>query len=104
MVVLAGHIFTSIALGLSTSYEFAFVFRSINGLFSANAPILKSLIREESTDANIAKLYVYFGLGIGMSNILGPLIASLSNPAKTFGGFFNTEFFIQYPYIIPFSI
>ena len=102
MIGLASSAICSIGLGLSRSFSLSLVIRIIYGLLSGNTPVCKSLIRELTDNKNISKLYKYYGLGAGLSNILGPLFVALSNPAFNFGGIFKTPFFYTYPYFLPF--
>lgn len=75
-----------------------------SGFGSANIPVTKSLIREVTTDMNVSKLYGYFSLGIGIGNVVGPLLGGLSDPYRQIGGVFESTLFRSYPYLLPLVI
>lgn len=104
MLELCVHLFSSLALGLCTTYEAAFCVRLINGLFAGSTPVNKSFMRELTDDNNISSLYGYFALGVGLGNSIGPFMAGLSKPAENIGGIFDCSFFRTYPYFLPLAL
>jgi MFS family permease len=104
LLCLSGQLIFLAGVGMSRNYYLTLAMRALTGLFSGYMPIVKGLIRDIARDDNIAGLYSYVVIGASLSNVLGPFIGSFSNPADSFGFIFRNEFWVKFPYFLPFFL
>lgn len=104
LIGLIGQVVCSMFLSMCKLYRTAFIIRLVSGSFSGNSPVIKSVISEVSIESNIPILYSYFTIGLGISWILGPALASLSNIAYSNESGVLMEFLSANPYFIPFFL
>ncbi|KAJ1735797.1 hypothetical protein LPJ61_000346 [Coemansia biformis] len=103
LVGLVGDLATFVLFGLSKSFTWALVTRTMNGFFAGNAAVVKSVIAEISDDTNrprmMAMVPFMWHVGIMGGAALGGLLA---DPANQYPGVFgHIELFRTYPYLLP---
>lgn len=103
-ITMTGITITSFATGLSSTYNTLLFWRTLSGFFLGTIPILKAAISDLSDNSNISVLYSYFGSGYGVASICGPLLGGLLSHPYRLNSIFDTEFFHDYPYFLPFFI
>ncbi|SAL98074.1 hypothetical protein [Absidia glauca] len=112
-VILCGMIGTIISItlfGLSKSYIWALLSRSLCGLLNGNVGVLKSMVAELTLSAppdQRTRAFSLLPLMYGLGCIIGPLLGGfLSNPVTTYPALFGnlgslTDFLLIYPYFLP---
>ncbi|KAL0093566.1 major facilitator superfamily domain-containing protein [Phycomyces blakesleeanus] len=112
-VILTGMVGTVISIllfGLSKSYIWALLARSLCGLLNGNIGVLKSMVAEltagQPADKR-ARAFSLLPLMYGLGSIIGPILGGfLVHPVETYpdifgrGGFI-TDFLTEYPYFLP---
>ncbi|KAI9244683.1 major facilitator superfamily domain-containing protein [Phascolomyces articulosus] len=107
---LFGTLTSIILFGLSKSFAWALLSRSLCGLLNGNVGVLKSMVSEltiEHSAEQRARAFSLLPLMFGIGSILGPMLGGLtSDPVKTYPGLFGqggpiTDFFTEYPYFLP---
>ncbi|KAG1184051.1 hypothetical protein G6F36_007988 [Rhizopus arrhizus] len=107
---LFGTITSILLFGLSKSFVWALVSRSLCGLLNGNIGVLKSMVSELTTDHlphQRARAFSLLPLMYGLGSIIGPMLGGfLSHPVKNYPSVFGhlgylTEFLIEYPYFLP---
>ncbi|CDH55440.1 member of major facilitator superfamilymultidrug-dha1 sub-family [Lichtheimia corymbifera JMRC:FSU:9682] len=106
----AGAMTSILLFGLSKSFAWALISRSLCGLLNGNVGVLKSMVSEitiHNSEEQRARAFTYLPLIYGLGSIIGPAMGGLlSNPVRNFpsifgrGGFI-TDFFTEYPYFLP---
>lgn len=90
------------AFGLSESLWFALVVRFLAGVGNANIAVSRAYIGDISTPEQLAGRMGLIGAAFGLGFMIGPFIGGLlSDPANVIGGFFDTDFWRQHPYLLP---
>ena len=90
------------AFGLSGSLWFALLVRFLAGVGNANIAVSRAYIGDISKPEQLAGRMGLIGAAFGLGFMIGPFVGGiLSNPADVIGGFFNTGFWRQYPYLLP---
>ncbi|KAI8143235.1 major facilitator superfamily domain-containing protein [Fennellomyces sp. T-0311] len=112
-VILTGMVGTMtsiLLLGLSKSFAWALISRSLCGILNGNVGVLKSMVSEitlEHTPEQRARAFSFLPLMYGIGSIIGPVLGGmLSNPVQTYPGLFGgrgwlTDFLTEYPYFLP---
>ncbi|OZJ04906.1 hypothetical protein BZG36_02505 [Bifiguratus adelaidae] len=107
---LVGTITSIILFGLSQSYMWALLSRSLCGLLNGNVGVLKSMVAELTVDlseSQRARAFSLLPLMFGLGSILGPMLGGfLNHPVEQFPALFDgrgafTNFFRHYPYFLP---
>ncbi|KAI7870222.1 major facilitator superfamily domain-containing protein [Spinellus fusiger] len=105
-----GTIISILLFGLSNSYTWAILSRSLCGLLNGNIGVLKSMISEITVDcspSDRARAFSMLPLVFGFGSTLGPMLGGfLSNPVKNYPGVFGrggfiTDLLTEYPYFLP---
>ncbi|KAJ2962067.1 hypothetical protein NQZ79_g2729 [Umbelopsis isabellina] len=115
-VILSGLMGTMISIflfGLSKSFAWAILSRSLCGILNGNVGVLKytqSMIAEitvESSEADRARAFSLLPLMFGLGSIIGPILGGfLADPVKNYPSIFGnlgivTEFLTSYRYFLP---
>ncbi len=88
--------------GLSSSLTMALIARFLAGAGNGNIAVAKAYIGDISSPGETAARMGAIGAAFGLGFMIGPFIGGvLSDPASTFGGMFNTQFWRNYPYLLP---
>ncbi len=91
-----------LAFGFSGSLWFALIVRFLAGIGNANIAVSRAYIGDVSQPEQLAGRMGMIGAAFGLGFMIGPFIGGvLSNPADVFGGFFDTEFWRNHPYLLP---
>ncbi|KAI8393986.1 major facilitator superfamily domain-containing protein [Radiomyces spectabilis] len=107
---LVGTILSILLFGLSKSYVWALLSRSLCGLLNGNIGVLKSMVSEltmQHAPHQRARAFSLLPLMFGLGSIIGPMLGGfLSKPVEhypaIFGrGGFLTDFLTEYPYFLP---
>ncbi|CEG62755.1 hypothetical protein RMATCC62417_00033 [Rhizopus microsporus] len=107
---LVGTITSILLFGLSKSFIWALVSRSLCGLLNGNIGVLKSMVSELTTDHlphQRARAFSLLPLMYGLGSIFGPMLGGfLSHPVQNYPGVFGhlgfvTDFLTEYPYFLP---
>ncbi|RUS19352.1 major facilitator superfamily domain-containing protein [Endogone sp. FLAS-F59071] len=107
---LTGTIVSILLFGLSKSYAWALISRSLCGLLNGNVGVLKSMVAELTVDLSSnqrARAFSYLPLVFGLGYIVGPVLGGfLSRPVEQYPSFFGgrgwlTQFLEEYPYFLP---
>ncbi|CAM0135272.1 unnamed protein product [Umbelopsis sp. WA50703] len=112
-VILTGLTGTMISIflfGLSKSFAWAIISRSLCGILNGNVGVLKSMIAEITVDvseADRARAFSLLPLMFGLGSIVGPVLGGfLADPVKNYPSVFGnlgfiTEFLTSYRYFLP---
>ncbi|KAJ2716409.1 hypothetical protein H4R19_000668 [Coemansia spiralis] len=100
---LAGDLATFVLFGLSRSFTWALVTRTLNGFFAGNAAVVKSIVSEISDDTNRPRMMgmvpFVWNFGVMGGAALGGLLAG---PATQYPNVFgHIELFRTFPYLLP---
>ncbi len=88
--------------GLSKSLMMALIARFLAGAGNGNIAVARAYIGDISEPEMVAKRMGAIGAAFGLGFMIGPFIGGLlSNPATGIGGLFDTEFWRNYPYLLP---
>ncbi|KAI9245057.1 major facilitator superfamily domain-containing protein [Sporodiniella umbellata] len=107
---LIGTISSILLFGLSKSFVWALVSRSLCGLLNGNIGVLKSMVSELTTDHlphQRARAFSLLPLMYGLGSIIGPVLGGfLSHPVQSYPQIFGhlgfiTDFLNEYPYFLP---
>ncbi|RCI06858.1 hypothetical protein CU098_008806 [Rhizopus stolonifer] len=107
---LLGTITSILLFGLSKSFIWALVSRSLCGLLNGNIGVLKSMVSELTTDHlphQRARAFSLLPLMYGLGSIIGPMLGGfLSHPVQNYPSIFGhlgylTDFLTEYPYFLP---
>ncbi|KAJ2601484.1 hypothetical protein EV177_006970 [Coemansia sp. RSA 1804] len=100
---LLGDLLTFVLFGVSKSFKWALVARSLNGFFTGGTVVIKSIIAEISDDTNRGRMMAMFPLMWHFGSMLGGAIGGLFvDPVKNYPGLFgNSILFREYPYLLP---
>ena len=91
-----------IVFGLSGSLAMAVIARFLAGAGNGNIAVAKAYIGDISEDEEVAGRMGMLGAAFGLGFMIGPFIGGvLSDPATGFGGPFDSQFWIDYPYLLP---
>ncbi|KAJ1754203.1 hypothetical protein LPJ58_004772, partial [Coemansia sp. RSA 1591] len=100
---LTGDLATFVLFGLSKSYKWAIITRSLNGLFAGNSAVVKSVVAEISDDSNrprmMALLPLMWNIGAVAGSAIGGLLADPANQYPSIFGRF--DILRTYPYLLP---
>ncbi|KAJ2539009.1 hypothetical protein EV175_006395 [Coemansia sp. RSA 1933] len=98
-----GDLVTFVLFGVSKSFGWALVLRSLNGFFTGGTVVVKSVIAEISDDTNRGRMMAMFPLMWHLGSMLGGAIGGLLvNPAENYPWLFgNSVVFREYPYLLP---
>ncbi|KAF1804084.1 major facilitator superfamily domain-containing protein [Mucor lusitanicus] len=107
---LVGTISSILLFGLSKSFIWALLSRSLCGLLNGNIGVLKSMVSELTIDHlphQRAQAFSLLPLMYGLGSIIGPMLGGfLSHPVTSYPGVFGdlgalTDFLTEYPYFLP---
>ncbi|KAI8074525.1 major facilitator superfamily domain-containing protein [Gongronella butleri] len=107
---MCGTIISILLFGLSKSYMWALLSRSLCGLLNGNVGVLKSMMAELTLDVPAdqrARAFSLLPLMYGLGSIIGPSLGGfLSHPVTSFPNVFDnrgalTDFLLAYPYFLP---
>ncbi|ORY91089.1 major facilitator superfamily domain-containing protein [Syncephalastrum racemosum] len=107
---LLGTLLSILLFGLSRSFLWALLSRSLCGLLNGNVSVLKSMVSEltmEHSAAQRARAFSMLPLMFGLGSIIGPIMGGLlSNPVRTYPSLFGdlgvlTDFLTEFPYFLP---
>lgn len=91
-----------IVFGLSESITMAIIARFLAGAGNGNIAVARAYIGDISEPNMISRRMGMIGAAFGLGFMIGPFIGGiLSDPATTFGGPFETLFWIDHPYFLP---
>ncbi|KAJ2564431.1 hypothetical protein GGH12_001978 [Coemansia sp. RSA 1822] len=103
LIGLAGDLATFVLFGLSKSFTWAIVTRSLNGVFAGNSAVVKSVVAEISDDSNrprmTALLPLMWNIGVVAGSAVGGLLADPANQYPSIFG--RCEIFRTFPYLLP---
>ncbi|KAJ1857184.1 hypothetical protein LPJ76_001959 [Coemansia sp. RSA 638] len=103
LIGLAGDLATFVLFGLSKSYTWAIVTRSLNGVFASNSAVVKSVVAEIADDTNrprmMALLPLMWNVGVVAGAAVGGLLADPANQYPSIFGRF--EILHTFPYLLP---
>ncbi|KAJ2799907.1 hypothetical protein H4R20_004255 [Coemansia guatemalensis] len=103
LIGLAGDLATFVLFGLSKSFTWALVARSLNGFCAGNGAVVKSVIAELADDSNrsrmMALLPLIYNVGMAFGAATGGLLA---DPVRQYPrAFGNWQVFRTFPYLLP---
>ncbi|KAI9471941.1 MAG: major facilitator superfamily domain-containing protein [Benjaminiella poitrasii] len=107
---LVGTISSILLFGLSKSFIWALLSRSLCGLLNGNVGVLKSMVSELTMDYlphQRAQAFSLLPLMYGLGSIIGPMLGGfLSHPVSNYPNMFGnlgalSDFLIDYPYFLP---
>ncbi|KAJ1832602.1 hypothetical protein LPJ63_003406 [Coemansia sp. RSA 2711] len=103
LIGLTGDLVTFVLFGLSKSFTWALVTRSLNGIFAGNSAVVKSVVVEVADDTNrprmVALLPLMWNVGVIAGSAVGGLLA---DPVTQYPSIFGSwEIFREYPYLLP---
>ncbi len=102
MFGLAANSIFFIVFGLSGSLAMAVIARFLAGAGNGNIAVAKAYIGDISEDEEVAARMGMLGAAFGLGFMIGPFIGGiLSDPATGFGGPFDSQFWMDYPYLLP---
>ncbi|KAJ1766272.1 hypothetical protein IW138_005976 [Coemansia sp. RSA 986] len=103
LIGLLGNLLTFVLFGVSKSFTWALVARSLNGLFTGNTIAIKSVIAEISDDTNRPRMMAMLPLMWNLGTMLGGAVGGLFvDPVKKYPWLFgNSALFHEYPYLLP---
>ncbi|KAJ2552126.1 hypothetical protein EV175_003434 [Coemansia sp. RSA 1933] len=103
LVGLLGDLLTFVLFGISKSFTWAVVIRSLNGFFTGGTVVIRPIIAEISDDTNRARMMSMFPLLAHVGFMLGGAIGGLTaDPVKNYPSLFgNSVLFRKYPYLLP---
>ncbi|MDP7003641.1 MAG: MFS transporter [Candidatus Thalassarchaeaceae archaeon] len=91
-----------VVFGLSGSLAMAIIARFLSGAGNGNIAVTRAYIGDTSEPEMVARRMGMIGAAFGLGFMFGPFIGGvLSDPASGIGGAFDTEFWAQYPYLLP---
>lgn len=91
-----------IVFGLSSSLEMAIIARFLSGAGNGNIAVARAYIGDISTAEMIPRRMGMLGAAFGLGFMIGPFIGGiLSDPATGIGGFFDSNFWREYEYLLP---
>ncbi|MDP6906717.1 MAG: MFS transporter [Candidatus Thalassarchaeaceae archaeon] len=91
-----------ISFGLSGSLWFALLVRFLAGAGNGNIAVARAYVGDISTPEQTAGRMGLIGAAFGLGFMIGPFIGGvLTDPATSFGGFFDTEWWKSHPYFLP---
>ncbi|KAJ2157750.1 hypothetical protein GGF46_004283 [Coemansia sp. RSA 552] len=100
---LMGDLLTFVLFGLSRSYKWAIITRSLNGLFAGNSAVVKSVMAEISDDTNRPRMMAILPLLWNVGAIAGSALGGiLADPANQYPSVFgHIKLFHTFPYLLP---
>ncbi|KAJ2549845.1 hypothetical protein EV175_004289 [Coemansia sp. RSA 1933] len=100
---LLGNLLTFVLFGVSKSFTWALVARSLNGLFTGNSVAIKSVVAEISDDTNRARMMAMLPLMWNLGSMLGGAVGGLFvDPVDKYPWLFgDSVLFREYPYLLP---
>ena len=102
MFGLAANSLFFIFFGLSGSLTMAIIARFLAGAGNGNIAVAKAYIGDISEDDQVAGRMGMLGAAFGLGFMIGPFVGGvLSDPATGIGGPFDTQFWSDYPYLLP---
>ena len=102
MFGLAANSLFFIIFGLSGSLAMAIIARFLAGAGNGNIAVAKAYIGDISEDDQVAGRMGMLGAAFGLGFMIGPFLGGvLSDPATGIGGPFDTQFWSDYPYLLP---
>lgn len=102
MFGLAANSIFFVVFGLSGSLAMAVIARFLAGAGNGNIAVAKAYIGDISEDEEVAARMGMLGAAFGLGFMIGPFIGGiLSDPATGFGGPFDSQFWMDYPYLLP---
>tara|TARA_B100000686_G_scaffold342865_1_gene422747 strand:- start:121 stop:1431 length:1311 start_codon:yes stop_codon:yes gene_type:complete len=102
MFGLAANSIFFIVFGLSGSLAMAIIARFLAGAGNGNIAVAKAYIGDISEDEQVAGRMGMLGAAFGLGFMIGPFVGGvLSDPASGIGGPFDSQFWSDYPYLLP---
>jgi DHA1 family tetracycline resistance protein-like MFS transporter len=91
-----------IVFGLSGSLTMAIAARFLAGAGNGNIAVTRAYVGDISEHEDVAKRMGMIGAAFGLGFMIGPFVGGiLSDPANGIGGVFDTQFWADYPYLLP---
>ena len=88
--------------GLSGTLAMAVIARFLAGAGNGNIAVAKAYIGDISEDKEVAQRMGMIGAAFGLGFMIGPFVGGvLSDPANGIGGFFDNQFWVDHPYLLP---
>ncbi|KAJ2279549.1 hypothetical protein EV176_001454 [Coemansia sp. RSA 451] len=103
LIGLAGDLATFVLFGLSKSFTWAIVTRSLNGMFAGNSAVVKSVVAEISDDTNRPRMMALLPLMWNLGSVGGAAIGGIfADPTHQYPRIFgHMEIFRMFPYLLP---
>ena len=91
-----------ISFGLASALWMAVVVRFLAGAGNGNIAVTRAYIGDISTPEQLPGRMGMIGASFGLGFMIGPFIGGvLTDPASTFAGPFDTQWWIDHPYFLP---
>ncbi|MCJ1251710.1 hypothetical protein MMC30_008945 [Trapelia coarctata] len=99
----AGTMLSMLVMGFATNFWICLLGRVLGGLVNGNIAIIQTMVGElVKRPEHEPRAYAVMPFVWSIGTILGPIIGSLANPAKTFPDIFSTNgLFAAFPYLLP---
>ncbi|KAJ2392250.1 hypothetical protein H4S02_000889 [Coemansia sp. RSA 2611] len=103
LVCLTGDLATFVLFGLSRSYTWALVTRSLNGFFAGNAAVVNLAVVDIADDTNRPRMMALLPLMWNIGAVAGAVVGGLlADPANQYPNVFgHIELFRTFPYLLP---
>ncbi|KAL2912472.1 hypothetical protein HK105_208044 [Polyrhizophydium stewartii] len=103
LIGLVGNAITCALFGMSETYTFALVMRTLCGLLNGNIGVIKSMLGEITDATNRGIAFAYWESAFGIGTIVGPILGGfLVDPVGQFPGIFGgCELLRKFPYLFP---
>ncbi|KAJ2659435.1 hypothetical protein IWW48_003480 [Coemansia sp. RSA 1200] len=100
---LLGNLLTFVLFGVSRSFKWALVARSLNGMFTGNSVVIKSVVAEISDSTNRARIMALLPLMWNLGMMLGGAVGgAFVDPVEKYPWLFGgSVLFREYPYLLP---
>ncbi|KAJ2387852.1 hypothetical protein GGI05_003966, partial [Coemansia sp. RSA 2603] len=100
---LVGDTITTLLFGMSKSFKWALITRSLNGLCIGNSPVAKSAVAEMADDSNRPRMMALLPFAWNFGTMLGAMIGgTFADPVNKYPSIFgDSALFKHFPYLLP---